>query len=145
MYQLSGAVQAVHFAQPVVKVVPVRLCEIVEFVARHIHAACCDLMQFGLPHMRACLVNEGDVRLPLASQRVAKTGGQLQPGRSAPDNHDSVGGRLGFRGHLQILRFVPTCCTTGTGRLLFGRHRLPVVRDHPDTQDQCRLARLPFA
>ena len=70
-YLAPLAVDAREFAEAEAKAMPVRLREVVDLVRAHVHAARGDLVQLGLPHVSAVLVDQRDVRHAALAQRIA--------------------------------------------------------------------------
>ena len=89
----ARAVEAFHFAELEVEMVPARLRQIVELVLIGIHAAGRDFVQQRFPQMRARAVDQRDASMTFASGRVAEPGCELEPARAAADNYDMVDSR----------------------------------------------------
>lgn len=57
---------------------PVRLCEVVEFVDVEIHRASREFVQVRLPEVRSSTFDQGDVSASLAAEFVAEPSHELQ-------------------------------------------------------------------
>ena len=100
----ARAVEAFHFAELEVEMVPARLRQIVELVLIGIHAAGRDFVQQRFPQMRARAVDQRDASMTFASGRVAKPGGELEPARAAADDYDMVDARCCRHAHPRVSR-----------------------------------------
>ena len=88
------AVEPDHLADAVAEAMPVRLRQVVDLVIGHVHAAGGDLVQQGLPDVRAFAVDQRDVRPCRVAQPVAQPRRELEPARAAADDDDAVACRL---------------------------------------------------
>ena len=94
MHALVLAIKAYHGANAIAEVMPMGLHDVVQLVIVGVHAACSNLMQLGLPHMGARLVNQRHVHLAKSVSSVLipvpQLGGELSATRATPHNHDPV-------------------------------------------------------
>src|SRR5690606_8644632 len=121
----GGAVEADQLADAEAEVVPVRLREVADLVLAHVHAAGGDLVQLGFPDMGAGAVDQGDLCLAAASERVAESSGELEPAGAAADDDDAMR-RLS---RLCVHERCPLACTAAPGTRL----RPPVQRCGSDS------------
>jgi hypothetical protein len=74
----------------IAEVMPMPLGEIIELVLGRIPAAGRNRVQERLPQMRAVALDEGDVGKFALAQAIAETGDELEAGRSAAADNDSM-------------------------------------------------------
>jgi hypothetical protein len=86
-----AAIEAGHFTDAVAEVVPMSLGHVAELMVLQVEAACRDLVQVRLPEVSALAIDERNARQTLSTQAVTEGGRQLEPCRTAPDDHDSMG------------------------------------------------------
>ena len=87
-----SAVEARHFSVTVAEMVPVSLCDIVQFMLRAAQAPRGDGMEQRFPDVRSAAIDERDVRALSPAEAFAQLARQLQPGGAAADNHDVMEG-----------------------------------------------------
>jgi hypothetical protein len=83
-------VEARHLAHAVLEAVPVRLRQVVDRMRVQVHRAGRDLVQVGLPEVRAGLLDQGHLGLALLAQLVAQARGQLETTGAASNDDDPV-------------------------------------------------------
>ena len=90
MHLAALAVEADHPADPKAEAVPVSLRAVRHFMQADVHAARRDLVQLGLPHMRACLVDQRHRRHAAPAELLAQRRCQLQAAGTAADDDDAM-------------------------------------------------------
>ncbi len=87
---LLGTVEADQFADAIAEMMPIGLRQKIHFVHGEIHAAGGHFVQQGLPQMRVGLVDERDLGLAAAAERVAEARDQLEATGTAADDNDAM-------------------------------------------------------
>jgi hypothetical protein len=82
------AIEPGHLPETIAEAMPVRLRQIVEFMAPRVHAAGRDLVQQRLPQVRARPLDQRDVSLAPSAELVAEPCHQLQPAGAAAHDDD---------------------------------------------------------
>src|SRR5215472_5026387 len=126
----SLPIEANHLANAIAEAMPMRLRQEVDFVDCEIHTSGGDLVQQGLPKMRARFVNQGDIGELAPAELVPQLGHKLETAGAAADHNDSV--KIGaLAGHFQApsrhsaailtLSRAPACAASTTARAVMLR------------------------
>ena len=102
-----AAVEPGHAPDAEAEAMPVRLRQVGHLVIADVHAAGRDLVQLGLPDVRALAVDQGDFGRAAAAELAAQSGGQFEATGTTADDHDAVRPSIHALGHcIQLPRLV---------------------------------------